>query len=64
MNNKRKLENLLITDRGCTHLSPGIGDIAYVKDLMTEKVLSTSFQCSVFGYAKSDSLFKSGWVRK
>ena len=63
MNNTRKLENLMITNRGCAPRTPGIGDIAYVKDLITEKVVSTSFECSVFGDAKSDSVYKSGWVR-
>jgi hypothetical protein len=58
----RKLGNLMITDRGCDARTPGIGDIAYVKDLMTEKIVTTTFACSVFGDAKSDTIYKSGWV--
>ena len=54
----------MITDHGCDARSPGIGDIAYVKDLMTEKIVTTTFKCSVFGVPKShDSVLKSGWVR-
>jgi hypothetical protein len=52
----------MITDHGCDALKPGIGDIAYVKDLMTEKVVTTIFECSVFGKAKDSSIYKSGWV--
>ena len=53
----------MITDHGCDADSPGIGDIAYVKDFMTEKIVTTTFKCSVFGNAKSDTFYKSGWVR-
>ena len=54
----------MITDHGCDTRSPGIGDIAYVKDLMTETIVTTTFKCSVFGVPKShDSVLKSGWVR-
>ena len=49
----------MIVDRGCGPLSPGIGDIAYVKDLMTDKIVTTTFKCSVFGHPHSSSL---GWV--
>ena len=49
-NNKRPLKNLMIMgDKGCDINSPGIGDIAYVKDLQTEKIVTTSFRCSKFG---------------
>ncbi len=59
LKNKRPLGQLLITDRGCDALSPGIGDIAYVKDLMTDRIVTTTFQCSVFGHPHSSNL---GWV--
>jgi hypothetical protein len=49
----------MITDRGCDSNSPGIGDIAFVKDLMTTNIVTTGFQCSVFGLAQSSTL---GWV--
>jgi hypothetical protein len=52
----------MITYGGCGYRSPGIGDIAYVKDLLVEKVVSTTFQCSVFGVPKSDTIYQSGWV--
>ena len=54
----------MITDHGCDARSPGIGDIAYVKDLMTEKIVTTTFKCSVFGDPKSDTGRKFGWVRR
>ncbi len=54
----------MITYGGCSARSPGIGDIAYVKDLLTGKVVTTTFECSVFGDPKSDTTYKSGWVRK
>ncbi|XP_046843366.1 uncharacterized protein LOC124437432 isoform X2 [Xenia sp. Carnegie-2017] len=56
----RKLKNLMITDRGCSHQMPGIGDIAYVKDLITEKITTRSFKCSVFG-PNTGSHIKVGW---
>ncbi|XP_046843367.1 uncharacterized protein LOC124437433 [Xenia sp. Carnegie-2017] len=56
----RKLKNLMITDRGCSDQMPGIGDIAYVKDLITEKITTRSFKCSVFG-PNIGSHFKVGW---
>ena len=49
----------MITDRGCDSNSPGIGDIAFVKDLKTDKIVTTTFRCSVFGVAHSGTL---GWV--
>ena len=50
----------MITDRGCSVLEPGIGDIAYVKDLLTETIASTTFECSVFGGLQSSG--QLGWV--
>ena len=59
LKNKRPLGQLLIKDRGCDSNSPGIGDIAFVKDLKTDKIVTTTFKCSVFGLAHSSTL---GWV--
>ena len=50
----------MITDRGCSSLEPGIGDIAYVKDQLTDTIVSTTFECSVFGGLQSSG--KLGWV--
>ena len=61
MKNTRALKNLMITDRGCDAVSPGIGDIAYVNDLRAEKIVTTTFECSVFG-PNSGSIYKIGWV--
>ena len=49
----------MIEDRGCDSNSPGIGDIAFVKDLRTDMIVTTTFRCSVFGLAQSGNL---GWV--
>ena len=60
---KRPLNNLLmINEGGCGRLSPGIGDISYVKDLQTEEIVTTKFRCSQFTshHSKSDGY---GWVR-
>ena len=61
MNGTRKLENLMITDQGCDTLSPGIGGIAYVKDLIANKIVTTSSKCSVFGQ-NTAAKEKIGWV--
>ena len=44
---------------GCSHRYPGIGNIAYVKDLMTRKIATRNFMCSRFGADISTGL---GWV--
>ncbi len=62
LQNKRLLKNLLmLNEGGCGRLSPGIGDIAYVKDLQTGKIVTTKFRCSQFTsyHSKSDGF---GWV--
>lgn len=51
----------MITDQGCDTLSPGIGGIAYVKDLIANKIVTTSFKCSVFGQ-NTAAKEKIGWV--
>ena len=51
----------MIEDKGCSQDQPGIGDIAYVKDLQTDTVVSTGYRCSVFGkYQHPVTGF--GWV--
>ena len=51
----------MIIDHGCAQATPGIGNIAYVKDLQNEKIVTTSFRCSVFG-GYHDSATGFGWV--
>ena len=51
---------MMITS-GCDHRSAGIGDIAYVKDLLTGKIVTTKLRCSKFGFAYHPSA-KFGWV--
>ena len=58
---ERLLKNLMIVDHGCAQATPGIGNIAYVKDLQTENIVTTKFRCSVFGgYHNPATGF--GWV--
>jgi hypothetical protein len=58
----RPLKNIMIINQGgCGSISPGIGDIAYVKDLRTEKIVTTNFRCSKFG-TYYHSYQKFGWV--
>ena len=52
----------MMNTAGCNQRSAGIGDIAYVKDLLTEKIVTTKLQCSKFGLAHH-RLAKFGWVR-
>ena len=51
----------MISEGGCGRLSPGIGDISYVKDLQTEEIATTKFRCSQFTsyHSKFDGY---GWV--
>ena len=42
---------------GCTDYHSGIGNVSYVKDTLTETMVTTKFSCSKFG---SDN--KLGWV--
>ena len=58
--NKRPFGQLLLRGSGgCTKDNPGIGDIAFVKDLQTGKVVNTNFRCSVFSGHVSKLI---GWV--
>ena len=56
----RKLSSLLLRNKGqCSHNHPGIGNVAFVKDLMRNKVVTNNFKCSRFGA----HFFKGlGWV--
>ena len=44
---------------GCSHQYPGIGNIAYVKDMMSRKITTRNFNCSQFGGSFASGL---GWV--
>ncbi|CAB4029528.1 Hypothetical predicted protein [Paramuricea clavata] len=49
LTSKRPFGELLVRNfGGCTRDNPGIGDIAFVKDLQTGKVVNKNFRCSVF----------------
>ena len=52
----------MMNTAGCDQRSAGIGDIAYVKDLLTEKIITTKLRCSKFGVA-NHRLARFGWVR-
>ena len=58
LNEQREHGNLLSLDNGCPYLQAGIGNIEYVKDLMTQTVLK-DFKCSKFGPHTHHLL---GWV--
>ena len=61
LQSKRLLNNLMMNTGGCDLRSAGIGDIAYVKDLLTENIVTTNLKCSKFGFAYHP-LVKFGWV--
>ena len=44
---------------GCTAFHSGIGNVSYVKDILTETVVTTQFNCSKFGPNTDVNL---GWV--
>ncbi|CAB3994196.1 Hypothetical predicted protein [Paramuricea clavata] len=57
----RILSKLLMShEGGCSHRYPGIGNIAYVKDLMTGKKATTTFYGSRFGASIAPGL---GWEK-
>lgn len=59
-NSARPLSSLLIKGMGgCSNHYPGIGDVAFVKDLLNNQIVSTKFQCSRFG---SHTVHGLGWV--
>ena len=51
----------MMNTAGCEQRSAGIGDIAFVKDLLTENIVTTKLRCSKFGFAYHP-LVKFGWV--
>ena len=51
----------MVTTDGCNHRSAGIGNIAYVKDLQTDRIVTTNLRCSKFGVAYRSSSYY-GWV--
>lgn len=58
--NKRRFGELLLRGRGgCTEHNPGIGDIEFVKDLQSGKIVNDNFRCSLFGGHVSPLI---GWV--
>ena len=63
LKSRRALKNLMMITAGCDQRSAGIGNIAYVKDLMTERVVTTKLRCSKFGFAHH-RFTKFGWVRR
>ena len=44
---------------GCGHRYPGIGNIEYVKDLMSRTITTRNFDCSRFGAYIAPGM---GWV--
>ena len=58
---RRQLGNLFTNDKtsGCTVSHPGIGDVMYVKDVLTESIATSSLKCSIFGPHTHPNL---GWV--
>ncbi|XP_028411790.1 uncharacterized protein LOC114534527 [Dendronephthya gigantea] len=57
----RILSELLMSNKGgCSHRYPGIGDVAFVKDLMTGEIATRNFKCSRFGSAIAPGL---GWSK-
>ena len=64
MQSKRPLEELMIDKQGCTCNpdQPGIGNIAYLKDIQTDTIVTTRYRCSVFGKFQHDPSTGFGWV--
>ena len=62
LQSKRFLKELMMNIAGCNQRSAGIGDIAYVKDHLIEKIVTTKLRCFKFGLAHH-RLAKIGWVR-
>ena len=57
---KRNLGNLFgVGSGGCTDVHSGIGSVSFVKDILSETVVTTDFSCSKFGPHFHASL---GWV--
>mgnify|MGYP002804350115 CR=1 FL=1 len=60
LQSRRPLKKLMVTTDGCNQRSAGIGNISYVKDLQTYRVVTTNLRCSKFGIAYSSSSYY-GW---
>ena len=61
LNTERKFGNVFSAqNNGCPYLEAGIGNISFVKDLMTRSVLPNNFTCSKFGPHSNNNL---GWVK-
>ena len=61
LNPKRKLGNLFGVARdGCTDVHSGIGNVSYVKDILTDTIVTKKFKCSKFG-PHANTAF--GWVK-
>ncbi|XP_028403917.1 uncharacterized protein LOC114526500 [Dendronephthya gigantea] len=59
----RALKNLMIINKGgCKKSSPGIGDVQFVKNLLTDTVVTRNFRCSKFGVAHNAKT-QFGWAR-
>jgi hypothetical protein len=59
LNSQREFGDIFSVNKGCSDLQAGIGNIAFVKDLLTQSVLTNNFKCSKFGPHTHDML---GWV--
>ena len=59
LNPQREFGNIFSVNNGCPYLQAGIGNIEFVKDLLTQSVLTNNFKCSKFGPHTHQML---GWV--
>lgn len=46
----------MITNQGCSSNWPGIGDIEYVKGLLTGNIATTTFRCLVLAITRIQKL--------
>ena len=60
LNQQREFGDLFSV-KGCSSLQAGIGNIEFVKDLVTQHALVNNFKCSKFG---PHTHHKLGWVQK
>ena len=61
MQSERPLKELMMDKQGCAPNEPGIGNIAFVKDIQSDTIVSTEYRCSVFGKFQHP-LTGFGWV--
>lgn len=61
LKSKRPLKQLMQKSDDCGWSSAGISDVAYVKDLQTDTIVSHNFSCSKFGYGHFPAT-GFGWV--